>query len=66
VSCTVDGTTWAVIEDATVGRVVVPTTPMHFGVQTTMGSPGKAKPDATTPPEVNLHIDSVSVWTYRA
>jgi hypothetical protein len=46
--------------------VVVPTTPMHFGVQTTMGSPGKAKPDATTPPEVNLHIDSVSVWTYRA
>jgi len=65
-SCTVDGTTWAVIEDATVGRLVVPKTPMHFAVQTTMGSPGKAKPDATTPPEVNLHIDSVSIWTYRA
>ena len=48
-SCTVDGKTWAVIEDAGVGKVVVPTTPMHFGIQTTMGSPGKAKPDETTP-----------------
>jgi hypothetical protein len=65
-SCTVDGKTWKVIEDATVGKVVVPRTPMHFGVQTTMGSPGKAKPDSTTPPEVSLHIDSVTIWTYQA
>jgi beta-glucanase (GH16 family) len=65
-SCTVDGRAWTVIEDATAGKVVVPTTPMHFGVQTTMGSPGKAKPDATTPPEVSLHIDRVRIWRYRA
>ena len=63
-SCTVDGKTWAVIEDASMGKVVVPKTPMHFGVQTTMGSPGKAKPDKTTPPEVSLHIDSVTIWRY--
>jgi beta-glucanase (GH16 family) len=63
-SCTVDGTTWAVIDEATLGKVVVPKTPMHFGIQTTMGSPGKAKPGATTPPEVSLHIDSVSIWRY--
>jgi hypothetical protein len=65
-SCTVDNRTWAVIEDASFGKVVVPTTPMHFGIQTTMGSPGKAKPDGTTPHEVSLHIDDVTVWRYRA
>jgi hypothetical protein len=31
-----------------------------------MGSPGKAKPDGTTPHEVSLHIDDVTVWSYRA
>ena len=61
-----DNRTWAVIEDASFGKVVVPTTPMHFGIQTTMGSPGKAKPDGTTPHEVSLHIDDVTVWSYRA
>jgi hypothetical protein len=65
-SCTVDGKTWSVIEDDTVGKVVVPRTPMHFAVQTTMGSPGKAKPNATTPPEVSLHVDQVTVWRYLA
>ena len=64
-SCTVDGKTWTVIEDATVGKVVVPSTPMHFAIQTTMGSPGKAKPNSTTPPEVSLHVDSVTIWTYQ-
>ena len=65
-SCTVDGKTWSVIEDDTVGKVVVPRTPMHFAVQTTMGSPGKAKPNATTPHEVSLHVDQVTIWTYQA
>lgn len=65
-SCTVDGKTWSVIEDDSVGKVVVPRTPMHFAVQTTMGSPGKAKPNATTPPEVSLHVDQVTIWTYQA
>jgi glycosyl hydrolase family 16 len=65
-SCTVDGKTWSVIEDHTVGKVVVPRTPMHFAVQTTMGSPGKAKPNATTPPEVSLHVDQVTIWRYQA
>jgi hypothetical protein len=54
-----------VIEDATVGKVVVPRTPMHFGIQTTMGSPGKAKPNTTTPHEVSLHIASVTIWRYQ-
>jgi hypothetical protein len=39
---------------------------MHFGIQTTMGSPGKAKPDGTTPHEVSLHVDRVAVWRYAA
>lgn len=64
INYTLDGRLWAQITDAKVGKVVVPTTPMHFGIQTTMGSPGTAKPDSSTPPEVSLHIDRVRVWEY--
>ncbi len=67
-SFTLDGKTWRVIRDdvegTALGKPVVPTTPMHFGVQTTMGVPNATKPDATTPDEVDLHIDWIRVWSY--
>jgi len=65
---TLDGKTWATVRDSVqgvqIGRPVVPTTPMHFGVQTTMGTSTAAKPDATTPDEVTMHIDWIKVWSY--
>ena len=69
ISYTLDGKTWRVIRDdiegVAIGRPVVPTTPMHFGVQTTMGTPTATKPDSSTPDEVDLHIDWVKVWSYN-
>jgi beta-glucanase (GH16 family) len=57
-----DGKNWGVSLDPT----RVPAIPMHFGIQTTSGlsNGGGAMPDATTPPEVDLQIDHIKIWSY--
>jgi beta-glucanase (GH16 family) len=59
---TVDGRTWATTRGA-----MVPSQPMHFGIQDTIGlSNGNgAGPDSTTPGTVGLHVDFVKIWRYR-
>lgn len=59
---TVDGRTWASVRGS-----MVPSQPMHFGIQTIVGTSNGSgsQPDATTPAHVRLHIDFVKVWSYR-
>lgn len=58
---TLDGRKWARI----IGPMV-PSTPMHLGIQTHVGSNGKSGglPDATTPAHVTLQIDWVRIQAY--
>ena len=59
---TVDGFTWAEVSGS-----MVPSQPMHFGIQTIVGTSNGSgsQPDAATPSHVYLHIDFVKVWRYR-
>jgi Glycosyl hydrolases family 16 len=59
---TVDGRTWAEVAGS-----MVPSQPMHFGIQTVVGTSNGSgsQPDASTPANVYLHIDFVKVWSYR-
>lgn len=58
---TLDGKPWA-----TVASSYVPSGPMDLAIQTETGTCGGkwlGCPDATTPSQVNLEVDWVSVWT---